>query len=106
MHKLTELYENMLTDAVLWPESADIDLDAVCVLLLHVQWMPLERLDHAPGEHRAKRSNYSDLSAWYDNFLVPWHERHADVIAQVSPWHSCSLFYFAWSGDRSIAFRS
>ncbi|GAB1729926.1 hypothetical protein NU195Hw_g3273t1 [Hortaea werneckii] len=64
MHKLTELYENMLADAVLWPESADIDLDAVCVLLLHVQWMPLERLDHAPGDRRTKRSNYSDLSAW------------------------------------------
>lgn len=97
MHKLTELYENMLTDAVLWPESADIDLDAVCVLLLHVQWMPLERLDPAPGAQRAKRSNYSDLSAWCDSLLLPWYERHADVIAQVSSWHSCSLFYFAWS---------
>ncbi|KAK5697999.1 hypothetical protein LTR97_006959 [Elasticomyces elasticus] len=64
---LTAMLDKAISRLLLRPTMTDVHLDSVRILLLYVQWMPLDvevRADDHRATQKRHRTRYSDISAW------------------------------------------
>lgn len=75
---ITTLLDKLVSQLITQPSAHDLSLDSVAILLLIIQWMPLNtrRLEASDEHLRAGNSSrYSDISDWYCTIMI----RHKDL---------------------------